>query len=95
MDSVATKHITSDLDALFAIYALSSRKHVHLQNGQTTTISHVGKYKWDGRDVLKEVLVVSDFEYDLLCASQLTEKMQCSSIFFLSFACFKTSPLEK
>jgi len=71
VDSGASKHIISDLKALFDTHVPSqgNEKQVHFPNGQTTTISHIGKYKWNGRDVLKDVLAVPNFKYDLLSVS--------------------------
>lgn len=45
---------------------------MQLANGGTTTISHVGSYKWSNDDVLTNILVVPEFKYDLLLVSQLT-----------------------
>ena len=42
------------------------------------SVTHSGSYKTLGGDLLKNVLVVPTFKFDLLSVSQLTKQLHCS-----------------
>lgn len=47
-------------------------RKVHLSNGQTTSISYTGSCTLLGGDILKNILVLPDFKFDLLLVSHVT-----------------------
>lgn len=49
---------------------IESRK-VHLRNGQLSVVSHMGSYGILKREIIKEVLYVPEFKYNLLFVSKL------------------------
>lgn len=75
IDSWATCHMSLTLENLNNVNDLNKNvgRRVHLPNGQTTLVTHSGRY-----GELDNVLVVFEFKYDLLLVSQLTRQLQCS-----------------
>lgn len=46
-----------------------NKRYVHLPNSLSIIILYVGKYSWNGADVLKDVLVVPKLKYDDVCVT--------------------------
>lgn len=84
LDSGATCHITSKNSRLSSISSCVGRK-VLLPNGEHSLVTHVGECKVVSDGILKNVLVVPEFKYDLLSVSQLTRQLRCSVNFFREF----------
>lgn len=62
---------------------------VQLLTGDSTTVTHVDNHQLTGGDVLKNVLCVPAFRFNLLSISKLTKEMNCSAIFFPTFFMFQ------
>lgn len=60
-----------------------------MANGNSTTISHIGNYQLSESDIIKNVLCVPTFKFNLLSVSKLTKELQCCAMFFLDFYLFQ------
>lgn len=71
VDSGATSHMTSKIGVLDEVTNSNKSvgRKVYLPNGQTTLITHIGNCLIPSGGMLKNVLVVSDFKYNLLSVS--------------------------
>ena len=90
IDSGETCHMTHNLHRLHSVCNFPDHlnRSVHLPNGETVSVTHSGSYKTLGGDLLKNVLVVPTFKFDLLSVSQLTKQLHCSVNFFPEFVVF-------
>lgn len=97
VDSGATSHMTSRIDILDEVSDSNKSigRRVYLSNGQTTFVTHSRNCLMPSGGMLRNVLVVPDFKYNLLSVSQLTRQLKCSVDFFLNFAFFKISSMER
>lgn len=75
LDSGATNHITFQPHLLHDIKPLNSA--IHLPNGKTETITHVGNIKLSPHLTLYEVLCVPSFHCNLISISKLTAHASC------------------
>ena len=73
LDSGATDHMTYLSTHLFYQQALAEKSKITLPNGHTSEISHVGKVKLSDEMILKDVLYVPSFMYNLLSIPKLTK----------------------
>lgn len=81
VDSGATCHMTHSADKLCSASSCVNRK-VHLPNGETVQVSHIGCCDAFDKRTLENVLVVPDFKHNLLSVSKLTKQLHCSVNFF-------------
>ena len=96
IDSGATRHMTSKETKLdYSVSVKDLDKHVHLPNGQTTSVTQICSCKVSIGDTLTNVLAVPDFKYDLLSVSQLTRQLNCSVNFFPEFCVFQDLSIGK
>lgn len=79
MDSGATDHIVSDASLL--VHAKSLNAVLHLPNGTTTPITHIGDLHLTSSLVLIEVLCVPSFNCNLISISKLTADLSATVIF--------------
>lgn len=54
---------------------------VSLSNGHKAIASHIGSYILHAGDVLMEVWLVPDFQYNLISVSRLTKDLNCVDVF--------------
>lgn len=64
-------------------------RRVHLPNGTTTTVSHVGSYTMGNTGTLSNVLCIPNFKYNLLSVSKITRDLCCSATFSPHFFLFQ------
>ena len=85
LDSGATGHMTINLNLLCETKALWEHSVITLPNGNTSTITSVGKAKLSTDLVLQDVLYFPVFKYNLLSVSKLTKDSNCVVIFHPKF----------
>ena len=61
---------------------------VNLPTGDQVSISHIGESLVLKDKVVKDVLFVPEFKYNLLSVSQLTKLLKCAVVFFPDFCIF-------
>lgn len=88
VDSGATNHITGDKDLLLHDGKVGSAGNVQLPTGESAKISHIGKYPLSGGDVLKNVLCVPTFKFNLLSVSKVTKDLNCCAKFHPEYCVF-------
>ncbi|KAL3344678.1 hypothetical protein AABB24_023896 [Solanum stoloniferum] len=96
IDTRATNHMTASLDTLFDILQVITAHNgkVHPPNGGVTMVSHTGKCKLGDMTVLKNVLFIPDFKYNLLSVSKITKELNCFVSFILVSTYSRTLPVE-
>nr|XP_004245314.1 uncharacterized protein LOC101251909 [Solanum lycopersicum] len=62
---------------------------VNLPTGDQVSISHIGEPMILKDKVVKDVLFVPEFKYNLLSVSQLTKQLRCTVVFFPDFCIFQ------
>ncbi|KAE8672369.1 hypothetical protein F3Y22_tig00111843pilonHSYRG00119 [Hibiscus syriacus] len=77
IDTGATDHILSVFKGLQFPVSCSSHRFVHLPNGHTETITHIGSYRLNSEIVLSNVLFVPNFSHNLLSVSRLVKDHGC------------------
>jgi len=82
LDSGATDHMTYDAGILLDTQALQEKHQITLPNGELSEITHMGRVIIDNKLVLKNVLLVPTFKYNLLSVPKLARDNHCCVIFF-------------
>lgn len=83
VDSGATDHMTSHKKWLFDICLDDSPSRVvHLPNGTQCSVLHMGSCHIYPHLILREVLLVPDFQYNLAVVSRLTKYSSCHVIIY-------------
>ncbi|CAN1752640.1 Retrovirus-related Pol polyprotein from transposon RE1 [Linum perenne] len=80
VDSGATDHITYSVQCLDQYQAVSN-SFVSLPNGEMVPITHIGSVVFNKDMVLRNVLVIPSFQFNLLSASKLTSQHSCRAVF--------------
>lgn len=92
VDTCVANHMISNKELLSAEIEPSvvrSRK-VHLPNGKTVDVSHVGHCDIMDGNSIKNVLYILDIKYNVLSVSRLAPKeLNCSVKFFPDFCIFQ------
>ncbi|OIS99405.1 hypothetical protein A4A49_62550, partial [Nicotiana attenuata] len=78
----ATNHMTGDKSLLKNKTSVGNSGQVQLPTGDSASISHMGDCQLTGGDVLKDVLCVPAFKFNLMSVSKVTEDLKCSVTFF-------------
>ena len=81
LDSGASDHMSYDARFLHGLRSLDTPITVSLPNGQKVQVSHCGTLKLKNWIELKNVLLVPQFQYNLLSVKQLARQLQCDVIF--------------
>jgi len=90
VDSGATHHIAASKYLLTNDNTRKESKDtVHLPTGDKILISHTCHASLFGIEVIKGVLYVPDFKFNLLSVSKLTRELRCSVNFFPDFVLFQ------
>ncbi|XP_019224278.1 PREDICTED: uncharacterized protein LOC109205966 [Nicotiana attenuata] len=91
IDSGATHHIASDLEALEVKDEVNAHSNgqFHLPTGKTANVSHIGKTGILDKVELDDVLSVPEFIFNLFSVSKLTRQLSCSVNFFPDFCLFQ------
>ena len=85
LDSGASDHITPHLHLLTNVH--TSNSTLHLPNGQTSVVTHIGNVVLHTNIVLTDVLYVPSFNYNLISIPKLTNTTACN-VFFTKDACY-------
>ncbi|GMI67901.1 hypothetical protein HRI_000459300 [Hibiscus trionum] len=86
LDTGATNHMTCNLDFLTTPIKCDSSSNVQLPNGNSTSVTHIGSCNLTSTKVLKNVLCVPTFKFNLISVSQLVKDWNCA-ISFLPNVC--------
>ncbi|CAN1215504.1 hypothetical protein LINPERPRIM_LOCUS253 [Linum perenne] len=80
VDSGATDHITYSVEFLDHCQAISN-SFASLPNGENVPITHIGYIVFNKNLILRNVLVIPSFKFNLLSVSKLSAKNSCIAIF--------------
>lgn len=80
IDTGSTNHMSSDLKMLINVTKLDPHniRIVHTPNGSVTSMSHVGNCQILQGEEIKDVLFVSEFQYNLISVSKVTRDLYWS-----------------
>lgn len=82
IDIGATNHMTCHRDWLIEVRANDTNfQRVTLPNGQVATATHIGHRRIAEGLMLKNVLLIPCFQYNLILVSQLCRDLECSAVF--------------
>ncbi|CAM8999360.1 unnamed protein product [Rhodiola kirilowii] len=81
IDSGATSHFVCDAKLLKDVYELKDEHRVTLPNGDCINIKHSGTCVLGNGLVLSDVLLVPDFEVNLISVSRLASDNKCQVLF--------------
>jgi len=85
VDSGATDHMVSNKALLNHGLSVSHPGKVQLPTGDSAVVTHSGSSQLTGGDVVKNVLCVPTFQFNLLSVSKLTKELNCCVVFFPDF----------
>jgi len=86
LDTGATGHIIHSI-TLFTKITSSTSTFVQLPNGEKAIVTHIGTIQVTSTLVLKNVLCVPSFTFNMTLVSKLTKSLSCC-VLFLSNYCF-------
>ena len=91
IDSGASHHITANEHLLknSKCMAGSHQDKVNLPTGDKASITHIGDTHLFNNEVIKDVLCVPEFKFNLLSVSQLTRELSCFVTFYPEFCIFQ------
>ncbi|XP_075092017.1 uncharacterized protein LOC107793056 [Nicotiana tabacum] len=91
IDTGATNHMVADLELLnkVSLVQTSQPKKVHLPNGETTQVTHIGTSTLSDQNTITNVFYIPQFKYNLLSVSKVTKELKCSVAFFPDFCVFQ------
>ena len=90
LDTGATDHVTPHLNLLHNVVECESV--LHLPNGQTARVTHMGSVTINSHITLHQVLCVPLFQYNLMLISKLLLHYPTSSVQFQSHVCYLQAP---
>lgn len=93
IDTGATDHIVCD-NTLYTHVERKIVDTVSLPNGRSAPVTHSGTVKIGENILLKGVLCVPSFEFNLISVQKLAKSMNCNMI-FTPKTCFVQDPLTK
>lgn len=90
IDTGATNHMVSDLRTLSTTEEVKYNNpiRVHLPNGDVALVTHIGTYPISARSIIRNVLHVPKFRYNLLSVSKVIKDLQCCVAFYPDFCQF-------
>lgn len=94
IDSGANDHMCSNKSFLVSLHKLPSPHLIGLPDGQTTFISFIGDIQLHETILLKGVLYVPSFKYNLLSVAKLTKQLH-TFLLFTDHACMMQDPSLK
>lgn len=90
VDTGATHHMTSHRNWLNDLRLNNTPNHaVQLPNGHKSIASHIGSCQLNNGTVLSEVLLIPDFQYNLISVSKLTRDLGCVAVFYHDYIVFQ------
>ena len=93
IDTGASNHMVHCMNLMKHCTDLEGRidMKVNLPTGAQVAISHVGDSLILKDKLVKDVLYILDFQYNLLSVSQLTKQLKCAVLFSLTYVSFRIS----
>ncbi|XP_070017793.1 uncharacterized protein [Nicotiana sylvestris] len=91
IDTRTTNHMVVDIELLNKVSLMQTNqsKKVHLPNGETTQVTHIGTSTLTDQDIITNVFYIPQFKYNLLYVSKLTKELKYSVAFFPDFCIFQ------
>jgi len=91
VDTGASNHMLGNYNHLQSTCLIGNGTagQVQLPTGASTTVSHIGDYHLGEGDVLKNVLCVLTFKFNLMSVSNMTKELNCSATFFPHYCVFQ------
>ncbi|XP_075084737.1 uncharacterized protein LOC107819354 [Nicotiana tabacum] len=89
MDTGATNHMISNNQLLLNGIEIGSSGQVQMPTGETARITHVRDCDMPGGELLKDVLCVPNFKFNLLSVSKVTKDLNCCAVFYPDFFVFQ------
>ena len=81
----ATDHVTPSKINLQQAKNVTTQSHINLPDGNTASVTCLGKVKLNNGVELKDVQCVPSFKFNLLFVSKLTKDSKCIVIFYDTF----------
>ncbi|KAF7816942.1 uncharacterized protein G2W53_030911 [Senna tora] len=81
IDSGASSHISGDLTLFSSLRDVNNSNTVLLPDGTVKKVKHIGEVRINDKILLKEVLYVPDFRYNLISVHRLAESGQMQFMF--------------
>jgi len=94
LDSGATQHMCFDSKIFLELRTLESPIFVDLPNSYKVKVTQYGSISLHPKLILKDVLFIPCFEYNLISVYKLCKQLSCLLI-FSSFGCFLQGPSMK
>ncbi|XP_075645619.1 uncharacterized protein LOC142616705 [Castanea sativa] len=88
LDTRATDHFVCSVDMLTSITA-TMQSLVHLPNGESAQVTHIGTIVLSSSLTLYNVLCVPSFSFNLLSVSTLTLSQPCCLVFLSTYCCIQ------
>lgn len=89
IDSGATNHMTCNHDWLIDIKPnYTGIRHVMLPTGQSSVVTHIGNCRLNASLLLRDVLLILKFRYNLISVSQLCRDISYAAVFHPSSVVF-------
>ena len=86
LDTSATNHFLCSVDLLTSITAIR-QSLVQLPNGESAQVTHIGTIVLSSSLILKNVLCIPSFSFNLLSISSLTQSQPYCCVFLFAY-CF-------
>lgn len=94
VDSGASDHITYDLSLLQKVRSIQDHCYITLPNGKKAQIRNTGSMTLSPDLILRDVLHIPDFQFNLLSISKLTKQYSANVVFTPEF-CLLQGPLYR
>lgn len=95
VDSGASDHMTANIDIMHNSVNVNKVPSIHLPNGDVSKISRIGDIALPNGIVLKNVLGVPTFKYNLLSVNKLSRDSNCQVTFHSGFCVIKDNASRK
>lgn len=89
VDTGATSYMSSNLELLSEAMEFVENRKVNLPNVEVSDVSHTRSCGIFKGEIIKEVLYVPDFKYNLLSVSKITKELNCLVAFYPTFCLFQ------
>jgi len=94
LDSGASEHMSSEPDFLHDLSLLEHPMMINLPNGAQVKVTHKGKLRVSDGLVLRDVLLVPKFKFNLLSIKSLCEQLH-STVQFTESMCILQAPSQR
>lgn len=80
--------MTYIIDSLYNVRKVNNSK-VNLPNGNCSFVTHIGDHSLRNNMILRDVLYVPEFKYNLLSISKISNDLNCAALFYPKFVVFE------